>query len=115
MDPNFVRLNYQVLGIDDENNLKIGWTAINKTENCGTSFRIEGFILSSLMNNEQATPVFDPIIENSTTTKILPDQRRVPTGESIVYRIMALNQEGEVCSDSSDNTTYYEVKGKLTE
>lgn len=99
---NSLRLNYQVLE-KEENATIIGWkydTAI-----CNTFFKVQGYIFATnLMANNDVINTTDTLID-------IPSNMLVTGEEPVYFRVVAIEEGGEVCSDLVTQRTFYRFDG----
>ena len=94
---NILELDYQQLDIE-ENSTTLGWT-FDSREICSTVFMLQGFNLSSLRGGVStlAAPEFEYTF-NSSRGEIPSNRLRTSAGDPIVYRLVAVDQNGTICS-----------------
>ena len=105
-EANTLLLDYQQLDIA-ETYTRVGWT-FDASRECRTTFELQGFPLSLVRDgvmNLQA-PAFKFTVQNSTTAVIPSDQLRNST-DFIVYRLVAVDENGTICSLETVETFYH--------
>lgn len=92
--------------MDDEKNLIIEWAFNFDTVEACNTLVLQGFTFSSLVNEDPAINSTTQL-HDSTVTKISSEQRN-----TLVYRIVALNKDGSICSDYSSQINFHKLNGK---
>ena len=95
-------LQYEELEID-ENSAFIKWIEI-----CSSEYELQGFTLSKIMDSNFEMAEADVIfrISNSNCAEI-PSANFSITDDPINYRVVALFDNGTICSDNLSKETFY--------
>ena len=102
-----LQINYQAFDVE-QNAATLGWN--NPGPNCGENV---AFLLP--FSQQQMTLSSTTPISNHTTRKFsaqIPSDQLRTANDSIVYRVVALDENG-ICSDSTSQESYYRFDGKL--
>ena len=108
-----LQINYQ--DFDVEQNVTIlGWN-FTSTSGCGdnVTFLLQGYTLQSLLNRmslDLPSPIINHAIHGSLTAQI-PADELTTVEDSIVYRVVALDKDGNICSDPTSQQLFYQFDG----
>lgn len=101
-------INYENFNVE-QNATTVGWTF---EDGCSEVFAIEGYTLTSLRNrlsNNLPEPIVNYTVHAAVSSiNIQSDQLVISsTGEPIVYRIVAVDENGTICSDETSQNSFY--------
>lgn len=99
-------VNFQDFAVE-QNATTIGWVSNNVC--FGETIMIEGYTVPMLMMGiaNLPGPYVSYTIDEASTAQIPADQLLTPTGEPIVYRIIAVDENGAICSDRGSQDMFY--------
>lgn len=91
-----------------ENRTVIGWTSTNI---CSEIFELQGFTIRN--GQISASPAHVTSVGSLNTGVIPINQSSSSSGDEIYYRLVAVNENGAVCSDETSQDTYYRFEGMM--
>lgn len=68
---------------------------------------LQGFNLSSVRSENLPAPFISYAVENASTVEIPTDYLMSSSGDPIVFRLVAVNENGSICSQSITQERYY--------
>ena len=95
------------------NNLDIGMNSVAVKwigDNCSTVFEVQGYTFEDLENANYISPE-NVIRGDSDTAEIPRNQLTTAAGEPIYYRLVAVFDNGTVCSHDGTKNTFYRFDG----
>ena len=101
-------MSYQLLYIS-ENAIRVGWVASSERD-CDAVI-LQGFALPAIQSGDSTVPEFNITVYNSTTATIPSDQLTSSTGDPIVYRLIAVDDNQDICSQSITQGRFYRFDG----
>ena len=110
-----LQINYRDFDVE-QNVTTLGWKFTSES-NCGenVTFLLQGYTLQSLLNTmPQDLPplVINRTIRGSLTAQI-PSEELTTVNDAIVYRVVALDGDGNICSDPTSQQLFYRFDGRL--
>ena len=79
-------------------------------DNCSTLFEVQGYTFDDLENANYSSP--ENVIRGDSDTAEIPcSQLTTAAGEPIYYRLVAVFDNGTVCSHSGTKNTFYRFDG----
>lgn len=107
----YLTLNYQELDIEEEN-IKVVLIVNGNDVGCDI-FISQGFTLTSIQSGDFVTemPEIHFELDNLISAKIPSDQLTSSTGDPILYRLIAMDENGHICSQSISQDTFYRFDG----
>ena len=108
-----LQINYQDFDVE-QNVTTLGWNFTSES-NCGDDviFLLQGYTLRSLvdrMSLDLPSPIINRTIHGSLTAQI-PSEELTTGNDSIVYRVVALDRDGIICSDPTSQQLFYKFDG----
>ena len=79
-------------------------------DNCSTVFEVQGYTFDDLENANYSSPE-NVIRGDSDTAEIPRSQLTTTAGESIYYRLVAVLDNGTICSHDGTKNTFYKFDG----
>ena len=107
---NMLLLNYQNLNIE-ENFTTTEW--ITDSEGDCDTFILQGFTLSTIESENLAVPDFIIALDNLNSATISSDQYINSAGDPILYRLISVDENGNICSNRIDQERFYRFHGTL--
>ena len=100
-------LNYQKLDIE-ENSTTVGWMTDYSDGICDT-FVLQGFTLENGVLTEQE---FNITTVDGYTATIPSDELMNSAGDAILYRLIAVDENANICSETITLMIFYRFDGK---
>ena len=109
---NSLLLNYNNLDIEADAT-KINWVFDVETV-CNRIFVLQGFPLPDVERGVSTleAPTFSQMFQNANTGVIPSDQLTDSQGDPIVYRLLAVDENGDVCSMTETQVRFFRFDGK---
>ena len=107
---NSLLLDYSNLDIE-ANSAAISWI-FNTTTVCNRIFVLQGFPLTDVESGVLGTPTFSQMFQNASTGVIPSDQLTDLQGDPIVYRLLAVDENGDVCSMAITQVRFFRFDGE---
>lgn len=102
-------LVYRDLDIE-QNMVTLKWIG----NNCSSLFEVQGFTLDHLQNANYATPENRIRRDSDNIAEIPRNKLTTVAGDPIYYRLVAVYDNGTICSHDGTENTFYRFDGMLT-
>lgn len=108
--PPMLRRSLVYSNLDIEQNMvTVKWIGAN----CSAFFEVQGYTLDHLQHDNYTTPEV-VIRRNSDTAEIPSNLLTTSTGDPIYYRLVAVFDNGIICSHDGTKNTFYRFDGNCT-